>query len=114
VTLRQRSGHGLSKQRFIAAQYDGYLADDAWLATAAHANAMAARLAAGLGDAARLEWQPTSNELFPIMARSTASRLRDGGVRFHTWRERGEEEMVRLVTSFATTEEEVDAFLALL
>ena len=114
--LRQRSGHGLSKQRFIAAQYDGYLADDAWLATAAHANAMAARLADGLtrSGAARLEWSTTSNEVFPVVAKSTAARLRGAGARFHTWRDEGEDEMVRLVTSFATTEEDVDALLALL
>ena len=70
--LRQRAGHGISKQRFIAAQFEAYLADDAWLTTAAHANAMAARLAAGLtavGDV-RLEWAPTANELFPVMAKA--------------------------------------------
>jgi threonine aldolase len=114
--LRQRSGHGLSKQRFVAAQYDGYLADDAWLSTAAHANAMAARLAAGIERAgtARLGWPPATNELFPVMAKETAARLREGGARFHTWQDLGEEEMVRLVTSFATTEAEVDGLLALL
>ena len=67
--LRQRAGHGLSKQRFIAAQYDGYFADDAWLATATHANAMAARLADGLAahDSVRFEWRSTTNEVFPIL-----------------------------------------------
>ncbi len=114
--LRQRAGHGMSKQRFIAAQFEAYLTDDAWLTTAAHANAMAARLAAGLtavGDV-RLEWAPTTNELFPVMAKQTATRLRAAGARFHTWRDRGDEEMVRLVTSFATTEHDVDELLALL
>lgn len=116
ANLRQRSGHGLSKQRFIAAQYDGYLADGAWIATAAHANAMAARLADGLArtGVARLGWPTTSNEVFPVLARATASRLREAGARFHTWRDEGEDEMVRLVTSFATTEDDVDALLALL
>lgn len=116
VNLRQRAGHGLSKQRFIAAQYDGYLTDGAWLASASHANAMAARLADGLArsGSARLGWATTSNEVFPVIARSTGSRLRDAGARFHTWRDEGEDEMVRLVTSFATTEEDVDALLALL
>jgi threonine aldolase len=116
ANLRQRSGHGLSKQRFIAAQYDGYLADDGWLTTAAHANAMAARLADGLArsGAARFDWTPTSNELFPVFAKETVARLRDAGATFHTWRDLGDEEMVRLVTSFATTEAEVDGLLALL
>ena len=89
--LRQRAGHGLSKQRFIAAQYDGYLTDGAWLRTAAHANAMAARLREGLraSQAVRLEWRSTTNELFPAMAAATATRLRAGGARFHTWEQRG-------------------------
>ena len=114
--LRQRSGHGLSKQRFIAAQYDGYLADGDWLASAGHANAMAARLATGLeaGGAARLGWATTSNEVFPVVPKATAARLRDAGARFHTWRDGPDEEMLRFVTSFATTEEDVDALLALL
>ena len=106
---------GLSKQRFIAAQYDGYFADGTWLATASHANAMAARLAAGLQatEAARLEWATTSNELFPVLSSAAVARLREAGAQFHTWREHGEEEMIRLVTSYATTEDEVDVFLAL-
>ena len=44
---RQRAGQGFSKNWFIAAQFDAYLKDDHWLALAGHANAMAARLAAG-------------------------------------------------------------------
>jgi threonine aldolase len=116
LNLRQRSGHGLSKQRFIAAQYDGYLDGDGWLATAAHANAMAARLAEGLeqSGAARFEWTSTSNELFPVLAKETVARLREAGATFHSWGDHGDDEMVRLVTSFATTEEDVDALLGLL
>ncbi len=114
--LRQRAGHGLSKQRFLAAQFEGYFADDAWLASASHANAMAARLADGLEESAsaRLAWRTTSNEVFPIMAKDTAARLRAAGARFHTWRDEGDDVLVRLVTSFATTTEDVDALLALL
>ncbi len=39
--------------------------------------------------------------------------LRAGGATFHTWQDLGDEEMIRLVTSFATTEADVDSFLAL-
>src|SRR5690606_22658436 len=42
--IRQRAGHVVSKARFVAAQFEGYLADRGWLETARHANAMAARL----------------------------------------------------------------------
>ncbi len=116
VVLRQRAGHGLSKQRFIAAQYEGYLGDDAWLRTASHANAMAARLQEGLATspAVRLGWRSRANELFPTVSAATATGLRDGGATFHTWEERGDDVVIRMVTSFATTEQEVDGFLALL
>jgi threonine aldolase len=117
VNLRQRAGHGLSKQRFIAAQYRGYFADGNWLKTAAHANAMNQRLQAGLANSnsVRLPWRSEANESFPVMSAETAKRLRHAGAVFHTWEPVGDgEELVRLVTSFATTEADVDAFLALL
>lgn len=117
ANLRQRAGHGLSKTRFIAAQFEGYFADGGWLATARHANAMATRLAEGLrrSNAVRFDWIGTANELFPVISTELAQQLRTGGARFHTWEELGNgEERIRLVTSFATTPEDVDAFLALL
>src|SRR6266700_6733954 len=41
---RKRGGHLVSKHRFIAAQFDAFLADGLWLRLAAHANRMADRL----------------------------------------------------------------------
>ncbi len=43
--LRKQSLQLASKMRFVAAQFDALLRDDLWLRNAAHANAMAARLA---------------------------------------------------------------------
>src|ERR1700743_3032594 len=45
--LRKQHMQLSSKMRFLAAQFNALLADDLWLANAAHANAMGARLAAG-------------------------------------------------------------------
>ena len=45
---RKRAGHLFYKQRFLSAQLDAYLTGDLWLRNARHANAMAARLSAGL------------------------------------------------------------------
>ena len=117
VNLRQRGGHGLSKQRFIAAQYAGYFADGGWLKTAGHANTMAGRLQAGLkkSNAVRLDWESTANELFPVMSNATAEKLRATGAMFHTWEELPDgQQRVRLVTSWSTTEADVDRFLAAL
>jgi threonine aldolase len=113
--LRQRVGHGMSKTRFFAAQFEGYFADGGWLRTAAHANAMTARLQAGLrkSNAVRLDWESSANELFPVISNATAEKLRTAGAVFHTWDELPNgEQRVRLVTSWSTTEAEVDAFLA--
>jgi threonine aldolase len=112
--LRQRAGHGLSKQRFIAAQYEGYFADGGWLRTAAHANAMAGRLSTGIArsNAARLDWQGTANELFPVMAPDKLAELRAAGAIFHDWETLADGQVrIRLVTSFLTTPEDVDRFL---
>lgn len=116
VNLRQRAGHGMSKTRFVAAQFEGYFADGGWLRTAAHANAMSARLSEGLArsNAARLPWRSEANEVFPILSRQKVADLRAAGAVFHTWEELPDgTEMIRLVTSFLTTEDEVDRFLAL-
>jgi len=116
VALRQRAGQGLSKQRYIAAQYEAYLSDGNWLRWAGHANAMAARLAAGLRDkGVRLDWTGAANELFPVMSDALAEKLRAAGARFHNWEALPDgAQRVRLVTSWATTEADVDGFLAAL
>lgn len=121
---RKRGGHVLSKGRLVAAQLDAYLADDHWLANARHANAAAARLAEGLLalPGVRLPWAREANEVFPVLPHALDVHLRAGGAVYHPWstkslppgEEPGPDEVqVRLVTSFATSAEEVDAFLAL-
>lgn len=123
--LRMRAGHLVSKQRFIAAQYDAWLADEHWLDLAEHANAMAARLAAGIraNGAARLAFEPDGNEVFAVLPRTSAARLEQAGARFYQWgadsvaadRRPGEDEtLIRLVCAFATTTREVDRFLSVL
>ena len=46
--LHKRSGHLLSKMRFVSAQLEAYVSNDVWLRNAQHANAMAAHLSKGL------------------------------------------------------------------
>lgn len=115
--IRQRAGHTASKARFIAAQFDGYFENDNWLKTARHANAMSARLAQGLGNKARLAWDSQANEVFPVLSKASIARLREAGAMFYEWPADGaaaDEDCIRLVTSFATTEADVDRFLGLL
>jgi threonine aldolase len=120
-TLRQRSGHTASKSRFMAAQFEGYFEDDNWLRTAAHANAMAQRLVAGIAASAsaRLAWVSQANEVFAVLPQAAAARLREAGAIFHEWPAddvdlAADEVLVRLVTSWATSAEEVERFVGLL
>jgi threonine aldolase len=120
--LRKRSGHLLSKHRLIALQFLAYLKHDLWLELAGHANRMAALLADRIVAAGgRLAWEADGNELFAILPRPALARAKAAGAAFYEWyphwapadRAPGEDEaLVRLVTSFATTEDEVGRFVS--
>jgi threonine aldolase len=119
ATHRARAGHLFSKSRFVAAQFDAYLSGDHWLGLARHANAAARRLAEGIcaHPGTRLAWAAEANEVFPVLSFEQIERLREGGAEFYEWSREGcgdKEAVVRLVTSFRTTDAEVDGFLALL
>ncbi len=107
---RKRGGHLFSKMRLLAAQWDAYVTGDLWLNNARHANAMAARMAEGLAtiEGAEITRPVEVNIVFPRLPAKTIEGLKADGFQFY---ERGGENVVRLVCSFATTEEDVDAFL---
>ncbi|WP_040616887.1 low specificity L-threonine aldolase [Roseibium sp. TrichSKD4] len=120
--FRKRGGHLFSKSRFVAAQFDGYFENNAWLETARHANAMASKLEVGIQSAGgRFPWPVQANELFPVIKRSQFGELKEVGAHLYDWPSSGlpeserpsdDEVMVRMVASFATTEAEVEEFLA--
>lgn len=104
----KRAGQLAAKMRFAAAQLDAYLADDLWLRNARHANAMTARLAAGLKSipGSRLAGTPEANVVFCRLPQQVIDGLLDQGYRFYHGR--WEPGVVRFVTSFATTTHDVD------
>ena len=121
--LRKRAGHVFSKSRVIAAQFAAYFDDGLWLRMATHANAMGARLRAGLKAAGcREAWPTFGNQVFPILKQATAAKLRRAGAAFGDWPPPADdppdmdpdEIIVRLVASFATSEAQVDEFVNLL
>jgi len=109
--VRKSSMQLASKMRFISAQFEVLLGTDLWLRSASHANAMARRLAAGVRDAPGLQIaRPVqANAVFAVVPREVAARLQQR-FRFYTWDESTGE--VRWMTTFDTTEEDVDAFAA--
>jgi threonine aldolase len=111
---RRKQGMQLaSKMRYAAAQFVALLTDDLWRRNAAHANAMAARLAAGVAAVPGVEiTHPVeANAVFAIPPRAVVASLQER-YPFYVWDEATGE--VRWMTSFATTESDVDAFVAAL
>ncbi|WP_454672936.1 threonine aldolase family protein [Achromobacter pestifer] len=111
---RKRGGHLFSKMRLLSAQLEAYLDNDLWLRNARQANAMAARLAAGMQGLPGVTLQGTvdANILFcQLPAQAIEGLLADG---FRFYHDRWGPGVVRLVTSFATQEQDVDHFLAAL
>jgi len=114
---RKRGGALLSKHRFIAVQIEAFLAGDLWLKLARHANDMADRLAAGLSAAGCAPvWPVEANEVFAPITRDADKRLKAAGAVYHEWPALGvampgDRVLIRLVTSFQTTADDVDRFL---
>ena len=119
---RKRGGHTVSKGRLLGAQMQAYLADGHWLSLARQANAMAARLAEGLGRLGlSVPWPRGANEVFVILPGRVHEALQAAGGHYYLWetdhvapdaRPREGEVFARLICSFATTAAEVDGFLA--
>ena len=107
--LRKQSMQLASKMRFVAAQFEALLEDELWRRAAAHANAMAARLAAAVGglEGVTITRAVQANVVFAVLPPGVAERLqREWG--FYTWDERSGE--VRWMCSHDTRAEDVDAF----
>jgi threonine aldolase len=100
-----------SKMRFVSAQFVALLDGDLWLRNAAHANAMAARLAAALDgvDGVRISHPTQVNAVFAVLAREHIEALQSRHT-FYVWDEGADQ--VRWMTAWSTTEADVDTFAA--
>jgi len=107
---RKQAGQLASKMRFLAAPWLGVLEDGAWLRHAAHANAMARRLAEGLASIgeARLLAPVEANGVFVDLPRHAIEALRARGWRFYEF---VGDTGVRLMCSWDTPAEAVDRFV---
>ncbi len=119
---RKRAAQLYSKHRMLSSQMLAYLRDDLWIDMASGANRMAARLALGLAqvEGARLRHPVEANMIFADLPRAAHRRAVAGGAEYYLTEADlaggSDDDAIpcRLVTNWATTEDEVDRFLALL
>ena len=95
--------------RFVSAQLLAYLSDDLWLKNAAHANAMAERLSAGLKtiNGVELAYPTEANEVFVRLPRIAIEELERAGFDLN------EDEVVRFVCAWDTRDKDVDKLLSI-
>jgi threonine aldolase len=109
--LRKQTLQLASKGRFLAAQFVALLEGDLWQRNAAHANAMATRLADAVRDApgVRITQPVQANGVFAVLP-PAATELLQRDWYFYVWDAATGE--VRWMCSWDTTPDEVDDFAA--
>jgi threonine aldolase len=109
---RRRAGHLFSKMRFLSAQLLAFLEDDLWLRNARHANAMAARVRAGLASIPGVRFpHPTEiNLVLAALPRPVWDGLVADGYSFSR-RGAPREGIVRIACAWDTPVEAVDALV---
>lgn len=109
--LKQR-GALLAKGRLLGIQFLELFKDDLYFQLAKHANSMAMKVA----DAIKTEGysfltRPVSNQIFPILPQKLIDRL-NRKYDFYIWQPvDAKQSAIRLITSWATDEEQVDRFI---
>ena len=107
--LRKTVSQLPSKMRFVAAQFIALLRDGLWLRNAAHANAMATRLFAGVSELPGVDvLAPEVNSLFPVLPAPVVEPLREWSF-FWDWDVHRSQ--VRWMTAWDTPETDVERFV---
>jgi len=109
--IRKQGMQLASKMRFIAAQFITYLENDLWKKNAIHSNLMAQKLFEAIKKIpeVKVTQKVQSNGIFAIIPKEIIAALKEEFF-FYEWNEEIGE--VRWMTSFDTTEEDIDQFVA--
>lgn len=111
----KRNGAMLAKGRLLGVQFAAAMAHDLWLDMGRHADAQAQRIAAALTSRGVPMYVPSpTNQIFPILSDAQIARLQEQVAFNTTARVDAAHQAVRFVTSWATTDAQVDALLAVL
>lgn len=113
---RKRGGHLFSKHRYLSAQMMAFLTDSLWLNMATKANSAAKRLARGLqgNPDVEIHHPVDANLIFATMPRILHRNAVNAGAQYYFTDINGDDDErlpCRLVCSWSTTDEDVDAFL---
>jgi threonine aldolase len=110
---RKQGTHLPSKMRFISAQFDALLSNDLWRRNAQHANRMAQLLASELAKIpqVRITQKVEANGVFAEVPKRHIPILQKQYF-FYVWNEETSE--ARFMTSFDTTESDIQDFISLL
>ena len=111
--IRKQGMQLASKMRFIAAQFEAYLTDGLWYKNAKHANDMAQLLASEIKKipGITIEQKVESNGIFARVPKEIIPELQQEYF-FYVWDE--ETSVVRWMTSFDTTKDDIIGFTSLL
>lgn len=111
--IRKQSMQLFSKMRFVSAQFLAYFNNELWKQNATHANRMAKLLEKYVRQipAIQLTQEVEANGIFAIVPREIIPQLQEKYF-FYIWDEHNSE--VRWMTSFDTSEEDIENFAALI
>jgi threonine aldolase len=107
----KQGGQLASKMRFLSAPWVGMLQDGAWLRYAKHSNAMARRLEAAIRPLPQVEiaYPVQTNTVFARLPEAVTQGMYQRGWKYYT---HVSPDSARLMCSWDTTPEDVDAFAA--
>jgi threonine aldolase len=109
--VRKQAGQLVSKSRFVAAQVVALLDGGLWLRNARHANAMAAELTAAVAEVpgVKVAAEPQVNAVFATVPANAIVPLQEWSF---FWEWDLTVSLVRWMTSFATTDDDIARFVA--
>lgn len=109
--IKQR-GALLAKGRVLGIQFEELFKNNLYFELAKYGNKMASKLAKGLQKAGcKFASESPTNQLFPIMHNEIINKL-SSEFEFYVWEKWDEQHaVIRLITSWATKEEQVDKFI---
>ncbi len=112
--IKQR-GALLAKGRLLGVQFAELFSDNLFFELSSVANVMAQKLSSGITENGySLATRTESNQIFPVLPNLVIKKLQ-GSFDFYVWEKTdNDHSVVRLVTSWATDEKQVDAFISMI